>query len=238
MVTVANRDGKHLGCKTQCLIQMYRKQTFMSIRSTAKRLLKRAYLGLPSGMHVGTESYIYRPRRIDGLQCIRLGDRTTVDRYSWISAIERYGDRRYTPEIILGNDVHIGRYVCLTAINKIVIEDGCLLSEHVYASDLTHGMDPDAGLIVNQDLISKGEVRIGAHSFIGYRACIMPGVSLGAHCIVGANSVVTSSFGDYSMVAGCPARLIKHYSPERRRWLPVTECEENDQRPRVATLLR
>jgi acetyltransferase-like isoleucine patch superfamily enzyme len=49
----------------------------------------------------------------------------------------------------------------------------------------------------------------------------MPGVALGDHCIVGANSTVTHSFPAYSMVGGSPARLLKQYCAEDRAWLPA-----------------
>lgn len=71
---------------------------------------------------------------------------------------------------------------------------------------------------MEQPLESKGPVRIGARCFLGYRAAVMPGVTLGEHCVVGANSVVTRSFGSFSMVAGSPARLIKVYSAATGKW--------------------
>ncbi len=188
--------------------------------SPVKRIVKKVWWGPPRGVKCGCGSFLYRPRRIDNARFIEIGSRTTVDRFSWLSALDSYAGRTYSPRIILGDDVHIGRYACLTAIDRIVIEDGTLISEYVYISDLSHGLDPEGGLIVDQPLVSKGPIRIGAHSFLGYRVCIMPGVSLGRHCIVGANSVVTRSFPDYSMLAGAPARLLKVYSPERKAWVP------------------
>ncbi len=183
------------------------------VQKALQRLRKEIWWVPPRAVRAGSKSYIYRPRRIDGPQFIRMGDRSTVDRYGWLSALGAYGSARYEPSITLGNDVHIGRYACITAILGIVIEDGCLISEHVYISDHSHGTDPELGPIVEQPLVSKGPVRIGAHSFVGYRACILPGVTLGRHCVVGANSVVTHSFADYSVVAGCPARLIRMQAP-------------------------
>jgi acetyltransferase-like isoleucine patch superfamily enzyme len=47
----------------------------------------------------------------------------------------------------------------------------------------------------------------------------MPAVTLGPHCIVGANSVVTRSFPGYVMLGGLPARLIKVYSHELKTWV-------------------
>src|SRR5690349_7125280 len=127
-----------------------------SLKRAAKRLVKDLLLRPPRAVHAGAGSYIYRPRRIDGPQFIEIGERSTVQRYSWVGALEIYANVTHRPHITIGNDVHIGRYACLTAISGIDIEDGCLISEHVYISDHAHGMEPEKGLIVDQPLVSKG----------------------------------------------------------------------------------
>jgi acetyltransferase-like isoleucine patch superfamily enzyme len=76
---------------------------------------------------------------------------------------------------------------------------------------------------MKQPLTSKGPVRIGEGSFLGYRTVVMPGVTLGMHCVVGCNSVVMRSFPAYSMLAGSPARRVKAYSFEQRCWQPVKD---------------
>ena len=163
------------------------------------------------------------PRRVEGPGYIEIGERSVVSKHSWLGAINSYAGIRYQPRLLIGNDVYIGQYSSLQCISNIIIEDNCVLSEYIYISDCAHGVDPKAGLIMHQKLEHKGDVLIRSHTFIGYRACIMPGVTLGRHCVVGANSVVTRSFPDFSMIAGVPARLIKIYSPERGEWIRAGE---------------
>lgn len=202
--------------------------TTVKIKQILVRCAKSLLHSTPKGVQAKEGAYIYRPRRIEGGRFIHLGNRATIDKYSWISAVETYAGKHYKPMILLGDDVHIGRYSCLTSILSIIIEEGCLLSEHVYISDLAHGLDPEGGPMVEQPLVSKGAVRIGKHSFIGYRACIMPGVTLGKHCVVGANSVVTRSFPEYSMIAGCPARLVKRYCGDSHTWVLANGVSSGD----------
>jgi acetyltransferase-like isoleucine patch superfamily enzyme len=147
-----------------------------------------------------------------------MGDRSIILEGGYISAMERYAGVDHSPRISIGDDVYIGRYCYLTAIQEITIGSDCVLSECVYITDLSHGFNPKAGPIMRQPLTAKGPVRIGAHSFLGYRVSVMQGVELGEHCIVGADSVVTHSFPSYTMIAGNPARIIKKYSLDNDQW--------------------
>jgi maltose O-acetyltransferase len=51
-------------------------------------------------------------------------------------------------------------------------------------------------------------VRIEDFVFVGSRAMILPGVTLGRGCVVGAGSVVTRDVEPYAIVAGVPCRTI------------------------------
>ncbi|MFI5151630.1 MAG: acyltransferase [Bacteroidia bacterium] len=52
-------------------------------------------------------------------------------------------------------------------------------------------------------------VRIGKNCWLGNNVTILPGVELGDNVSVGANSVVTKSFGSNVVIAGCPAKIIR-----------------------------
>ncbi|WP_109488722.1 acyltransferase [Occallatibacter savannae] len=147
-----------------------------------------------------------------------------VRSHAYIDAILAYGGQQFHPSIEIGDDVYIGRHVYLTACDRIVISTGCVLSEHVYISDSAHGIDPQQGLIMKQPLKSES-VYLGPNCFVGYRAVILPGVSLGEWCIVGANSVVTRSFPAFSMIAGAPAQLIKVYAHDQGQWVVPAASE-------------
>jgi acetyltransferase-like isoleucine patch superfamily enzyme len=187
----------------------------------------RGILYHPLGLkRIGESSGVHLPRRIEGAKYIEIGNRVYVCGVSTLWAISRYGEDFYQPSITIGDDVHIGRFAYVTAIEGIHIGSGSVLSEHVYITDHSHGFDPDAGLIMKQRPVTKGPVRIGAHCFLGYRVAVMPGVVLGDHCVVGANSVVTRPFPPYSMIAGAPARLLKRYCFESNTWKQEEKQQE------------
>lgn len=181
--------------------------------------LKRALKGPLRGMQAGTEVIIERPHRITHPERISIGDRTFIHRNALISPIVDYQGVSYDPRIEIGSDIYIGPNVYMACIGGIVIGDGTVLSENVFINDCNHGMDPEAGLIMKQQLVHGGNIVIGNSCFIGLRCAIMPGVTLGNHCIVGINSVVTTSFPSYSMIAGTPARLLRIYDHDLKSWI-------------------
>lgn len=54
----------------------------------------------------------------------------------------------------------------------------------------------------------RAHTRIGRNCFIGGRSLILPGVTIGDSCIVGAGSVVTRSVPPNCIVAGNPAQIL------------------------------
>ena len=58
------------------------------------------------------------------------------------------------------------------------------------------------------DIIKYGKIRVGERTFIGCNATIMPGVTIGKRCVIGAGSVVTKDVPDGTVVAGVPARVV------------------------------
>lgn len=124
--------------------------------------------------------------------------------------------------IEIHDGVYIGRNANIHTNSKIIIGRNCVLSDYVYISTLSHGLDPSAGRIMSQPDTDKGEVILGENVFLGFGAKILPNIRLGDWTIVGAGSVVTKSFPDgYIMIAGNPAKVIKNYNHEEKQWVKI-----------------
>ncbi|QHN04319.1 acyltransferase [Granulicella sp. WH15] len=179
-------------------------------------------LRLPSGIKTGKGTLIRAPFSIPSGIGIEIGINTKIHVGSTILTIREHAGIRYQPKIGIGNDVYIGRYIFLAAIGEIRIGDGCVLSDYVYINDAAHGLHPSAGPIMKQALESKGPIRIGRNCFLGYRAAVLPGVTLGEGCVVGINAVVTRSFPAHSMLAGVPAKVIRTFDHSTQTWVSVS----------------
>ena len=96
----------------------------------------------------------------------------------------------------------LGEHTNAYSLGKIVILDGATVAQEAYLCTGTHDFkDPSLQLITKP-------ITIGKNSFIGARAMILPGVSIGDQAIVGAMSVVSKDVPDHHVVAGNPAKNI------------------------------
>ncbi len=115
--------------------------------------------------------------------------------------------------IIIGRDVIIPEGVRLVTDAsdpnaKIIIEDGVLFAPNVSVYCTTHTFDNPDKYIKSQPLKNKTTIiKIG--SWIGVNSVIMPGVTIGRNCVIGANSLVNSDIPDFTIAVGSPARVIK-----------------------------
>lgn len=66
-------------------------------------------------------------------------------------------------------------------------------------------------MVLSHDFVGRQwhETRIGSHCFLGYNCMILPGVTVGDHCIVAGASVVVKDVPANSVVMGNPARIVE-----------------------------
>lgn len=109
----------------------------------------------------------------------------------------------------IGNNVFVGIGSIIVAKESIIIGNDALIAEYVVIRDQDHryGSGPikDAGFIT-------GPISIGRDVWIGCKATILRGVSIGDHSVVAAHAVVNEDVPSGVIVAGIPARIIKKIS--------------------------
>lgn len=98
---------------------------------------------------------------------------------------------------------YINSNLKLRCSNSIIIGNDCAISHDVTI------MDSDFHNIDYANHEKSAPVNIGNHVWIGSRAMILKGVTIGDGAIIGAGSVVTKDVPTKSIVAGVPAKVIK-----------------------------
>jgi acetyltransferase-like isoleucine patch superfamily enzyme len=122
------------------------------------------------------------------------------------------------PRLAIGNNVTICRFAKIVCAGEVVIEDDALLGDQVYIADTHYTHDDPSTPIGKQPLATPRPVHIGPGSFVGVRAMIQPGVTLGANAYVGAAAIVGCDVPAHTVAVGDPARIVRRYDPARGEW--------------------
>lgn len=164
----------------------------------------------PHYFKLSKDSYIWGP------QYVSIGEHFHSGKHLRLTAIDSHNGDVFMPSIVIGEHVDFGDFCHIGCIESVEIGDNVLGGSKIYISDHSHGNTcieefdlPPA----ERKLVSK-PVKIGNNVWIGDGVCILPGCSIGNNVIVGANAVVTHSFPDNVVIAGCPARIIRDLSKE------------------------
>ncbi|SHG48782.1 lipopolysaccharide O-acetyltransferase [Flavobacterium micromati] len=128
--------------------------------------------------------------------------------------------------IEIGENVQINDYVHIGAVGSIKIGKNVLMASKIYISDHNHGSydeeisDHPMSLPLDRKAICKPVV-IGDNVWIGESVCILPGVTIGDGCVLGALSVVNKSIPAYSIAVGSPAKVVKQFDFEQNKWIKI-----------------
>jgi acetyltransferase-like isoleucine patch superfamily enzyme len=129
--------------------------------------------------------------------------------------------------ISIGSRTHVGGGTVLAAAGNIEIGDdvlvafGALITDHNSHSLCFAERSSDVREWIrgrkDWSHVPVGPVRIGNKAWIGARAIILKGVTIGEGAVIGAGSVVTKDVPDWTIVAGNPARIIRPLTAGERR---------------------
>lgn len=134
------------------------------------------------------------------------------NKYTRISSTAVIIDKK---QLDIADHTWVWHHSILDASNGISIGKGCQIG--AWVGIFTHGSHLAIRLLGEEYIYlekderigyQRGPVSIGEYTFIGAKALIMPGVSIGKGCLIGAGAIVSKSIPDYSIVSGSPAEII------------------------------
>jgi acetyltransferase-like isoleucine patch superfamily enzyme len=197
------------------------------VRRATGALIHRAYRAIraagaitpasPGGTrfrHLGDGvSIAFPPGAIFGEQWIEIGDHTLIgERVSLSCGMGPGVDLGPDSILRIGGSCSIGRGSHIVAHQSIDIGEDVFTGPYVYITDQNHVYD-DPETPIGRQWPRNSPVSIGAGSWLGAGAIILPGTRIGRQCVVAGGAVVRGEFPDHSVVAGVPAKLVRSYDP-------------------------
>lgn len=165
----------------------------------------------------GTGTRICPPLRFSNLHQVRVGQGVTVNRDCWIGVVSASLNETDV-RLVIGDYSAIGMGCTISAAGLIEIGENVLFARNVYISDHGHAFSDISIPIKDQGITSPLPIKIGSNSWLGQNSVVLPGVTIGEHCIVGANSVVRSDIPSFCVAVGAPARIVKKYEQATNSW--------------------
>jgi acetyltransferase-like isoleucine patch superfamily enzyme len=166
---------------------------------------------------LGARSFVIKPIIITPF-CVEIGHDVVVQANSRIEGVTSYEGDNFNPVIILDDNCTIQQNIHLTCAKRVYIGKYTAIAANVTITDIHHPYE-DIFLPIEKQRLLISPVSIGSECKIYNNAVILPGTTIGKHCTVGANSVVSGNIPDYSVVVGIPGRIIKRYNEGKKEWL-------------------
>jgi acetyltransferase-like isoleucine patch superfamily enzyme len=135
---------------------------------------------------------------------ITIGQRASLG--DCVQIVAQYG------RVIIEDDVHIGFGSIVVCQQDIFIGRDTLIAEYVVIRDQDHNIRTrpirGAGFITSP-------IRIGQDVWIGCKATILRGATIGDRCVIGAHALVKSEIPEDMLAMGIPAHAIRRNEPSQ-----------------------
>jgi maltose O-acetyltransferase len=132
---------------------------------------------------------------------VQIGDETVI-----CGRISIAGSRHAQRKMQIGAQCMINDGCRFDMGAPITVGDRVYLGHDVTVLTTTHDIGPHAQRVYGS---RSDPVSIGDGTWVGTRALILPGVQIGAGCVVAAGAVVTESVPDDTLVGGVPAKVLR-----------------------------
>ncbi|RKN44943.1 acyltransferase [Streptomyces hoynatensis] len=125
---------------------------------------------------------------------LRMGERSYIAAHAYV-----------TDEVTMDRDCTVNPFAVVRG--RVTLGKAVRIGAHSSLLGFNHSAAPDRP-VHKQPIVSQG-IEIGEDVWIGSHVVILDGVTIGAHCVVGAGAVVTKDLPAWSVVAGNPARRLR-----------------------------
>lgn len=154
------------------------------------------------GARIGAKTSLGARCMVDRPGGVAIGERVLLEADVYLKLVSD------AAALEIGNHTFIGRGVELDVMDNISIGSHTLIAPRCFITDHAHGVAP--GLRMDQQPCLAGRVLIGSDVWLGAGTVVLPGVNIGDGAVVGANSVITRDVAPMTVVAGAPARFLRH----------------------------
>ena len=142
---------------------------------------------------------------------IEIGSGVFIDRDAWFSVSP--GAR-----LTIGDNVHINRGFVVSCAGHVSIGRNVVMADRVFVADTNHGYEDVSTPILRQPMSPPRRVVIEDDCWLGINVCVLSGVTIGRHSVIGANSVVTHDVPSFAVACGNPAAVVKLYDSTSKQW--------------------
>lgn len=176
--------------------------------------------------HIVTEGFVFLGKRVEVYARPGYG-RLILGR--WVHVGDENRLRCHEGTMRVGDKCVFGRDNTINCYLDVEFGDSTIVADWVYICDFDHVTDSLDIPIKDQGIV-KSPVRIGPDVWVGAKATILRGTTIGRGSVVAAHAVVRGDVPEFSIVGGVPARVLK----DRRE----LSADEEQKRRDIADIAR
>ena len=183
-----------------------------------RKVIFKHYFPHSNSVNIGSGSNIV------GIKHISIGNNFFCRKHLRMEAIDSNLGGSENPKIIIKDSVVINDFVQIGATNYIEIGNNTIIANKVTILDHNHGYyngeDQDSPTTPpnKRKISTDGKIVIGDNVWLSDSVTILGTVNIGEGSIIGAGSIVTSDIPSNCIAVGTPAKVIKCYSSETKKW--------------------
>ncbi len=155
--------------------------------------------------HVITRGMVFLGRRVE-LRARPGYGRLVLGR--WVHLGDENRLRVHEGTLTLGDKVVLGRDNTVNCYLDVEVGEATIVADWVYVCDFDHVTD-DVHMPIKDQGIAKSPVRIGPDVWVGVKASVLRGTTIGRGSVLAAHTVARGAYPEFSVVVGSPGRVVR-----------------------------